>query len=198
MNALNLPEVKDDEHVYKIEPGPGESLVLADLARELARPRAIRHGGVRHARQSVGRLLRSSGDDEVCIVVSSSWPSAIVHAAMDSYVTVRTLVGRIDNSLTASRTLIVDLVREPMCDRACARLDRDWRAEHHALTALIERSDIFGSVAAAYKARSALLRAYLNLLYQATRGRYGVDPRPDSTASSESGPAPNKPFASPK
>lgn len=178
MNIVKACELQIGEHEYRLELGPGERLVLKDLADELARPRVIRVGAVRFRGRSIGRLLLPQSGDETRIVVSSTWSKRAIDSSVDSYCTVRTLVGRIDNSLIASRTLLSDLVREAMSDRACARLDRDWTAEYRLLSVLIERSHVFGSEARAYKDRRELLGKYLNLLNKYTKGRYGIDTTP--------------------
>ena len=179
MNILNARKLETGEYDYGLKVGSGERPVLKDLADELARPRDIRVEGATWPHRSIGLLLPPSASEKTRIVIMSTLPKRVVDAAIDSYCTVRTLVGRIDNSLVASRTLISDVVREPMSGRACARLDRDWTAEYRLLTLLIGRSDVFGSEVRAYKNRRELLGKYLNLLYECTKGRYGIDPRPE-------------------
>jgi hypothetical protein len=166
---------------FLVELGPGERFIPSDFAEELALLRRIVVAGVRHDGQAVGQLVKSSGDDEVLITIWSPWPARIINAAVDSYLTVRTLIGRLDNSLAASRKLIYHVAGEPLSDRACSRLDQEWQAEHRELTRLEEQPDTFREVAEEYHARKALLEDYLNTLFDATGGRYGIDPRPDAS-----------------
>lgn len=184
MKVEQTHELPNGQCGYDIRSADGENLVFQDLRVEIARPRGIRLAGVAFHGRSIGRLLEPSRQDSQYLVISSEWPKRIVDAAVDSYLNVRSAIGRIDNCLTASRPLVFGLVLEPLSDMACARLDRNWREEYKALSRLIGRSDVFRSEAVRYDTRRALLGQYLNILYDATKGRYGVSRHSSGTSSS--------------